>query len=92
MLAVVVLTFSQPPAVLAACVSSLARSGDADAIVVVDNGGHVDASAVQAAAGRPVVVLRPSRNLGFAGGMNLGMRRALDDGASAVPSSTTTPR
>ncbi len=83
-LAVVVLTFSQPPAVLAACVGSLARSGDADSIVVVDNGGHVDAAAVQAAAGRPVVVLRPSRNLGFAGGMNLGMRRALDDGASAV--------
>lgn len=83
-LAVVVLTFSQPPDVLAACVGSLARSGDADSIVVVDNGGRVSEPAVDAAAGRPVAVLRPPRNLGFAGGMNLGMRRALDDGASAV--------
>ncbi len=84
MLAVVVLTFSQPPDVLAACVGSLARSGDADSIVVVDNGGRVDERAVEAAADRPVVVLRPPTNLGFAGGMNVGMRRALDDGASAV--------
>jgi N-acetylglucosaminyl-diphospho-decaprenol L-rhamnosyltransferase len=83
-LAVVVLTYRQPSDVLADCVGAIGRSGDADEVVVVDNGGDVLAGDLEAAAGRPVVVLRPSRNLGFAGGMNLGISHALQVGASAV--------
>ena len=83
MLAVVVLTYRPPADVLHDCIASLVRSADADAIVVVDNGGAANAGRV-AAAETPVTVLRPGENLGFAGGMNLGMRHAIDAGATSV--------
>ena len=84
MLAAVILTYRQPPEVLADCVRAVAASGDADEIVVVDNGGAVRAADLDAVAGRPVTVLPQEENLGFAGGMNVGIRHALRAGAAAV--------
>jgi len=79
-----VLTYRQPAEVLADCVCSVGRSGDADLIVVVDNGATVEVDPLVAAAGCPVALLRPGSNLGFAGGMNRGLEHALADGATAV--------
>ncbi|MGI9051589.1 MAG: glycosyltransferase family 2 protein [Ilumatobacteraceae bacterium] len=84
MIAVVVLTYRPPVDLLHDCIASVARSASADAIVVVDNGGDAGVEQVEAAAAGRVSVLRPGENLGFAGGMNLGMRHAIDLGATSV--------
>ena len=62
---------------LDACVASVRAAGDADHVIVVDNGGHavVDAG---------IELVRPGRNLGFGGGANVGFRRAEALGASEV--------
>ena len=77
---------SRPPAMLDACVASVLAAGDADRVIVVDNGGR--------AIGRVAAVelVRPRRNLGFGGGANVGFRRALELGATASRCSTTTSR
>ncbi|CAN5647007.1 glycosyltransferase family 2 protein [soil metagenome] len=93
MIAVVVLTYRPDPGVLERCVASVIRSGDADAVVVVDNGGHVSRdrllTTVGAETGPDTVptaleVLTPGDNLGYAGGMNVGIARAATLGARAV--------
>jgi GT2 family glycosyltransferase len=68
-----------------ACLDALARAAGAeDAVVVVDNGSH-DGSADAVAERHPgVTLLRNDRNLGFAGGNNVGIRHALDQGAEWV--------
>jgi GT2 family glycosyltransferase len=63
-----------------ACLRSL-ESEDVD-VVVVDNASE-DGSA-QAARGVGADVIENERNLGYAGGMNTGIRRALERGADAV--------
>jgi GT2 family glycosyltransferase len=50
-------------------------------VVVVDNGGS---AVVDAAPGKPVDLVRPSRNGGFGGGANVGIERALAAGATHV--------
>lgn len=79
-LAVVVLGWNGRDDVLR-CLASLARAtGPGDAVVLVDN-ASTDGTADAAAAAHPgTVVLRNPANLGYAGGMNTGLRRALDDG------------
>jgi hypothetical protein len=78
--AVVVLTFRPPAGALEACVDSVLRSGDAAAVYVVDNGRSLPAPP----GGSTVGLLTPPRNLGYAGGMNLGLRHATSHGAAAV--------
>jgi len=61
-----------------ACLRSL--EGEAVDVIVVDN-ASVDGTA-EAITGAEVI--RNDRNLGYAGGMNVGIRRALERGADAV--------
>lgn len=77
MIVVVIVTYSALPAMLDACIASVRAAGDADHIVVVDNGGKafVDAG---------VELVRPGRNLGFGGGANAGFARAVELGATAI--------
>ncbi len=63
-----------------ACLASL--EGEELTPLVVDN-GSTDGS-VEAVRERGVEVVENGRNLGFAGGMNVGIRRALERGASHV--------
>ena len=53
-------------------------------VTVVDNASRDDSAERVAAAFPEVTLLRQSRNLGFAGGNNVGMRQLLDAGADAV--------
>jgi GT2 family glycosyltransferase len=72
------------------CVRSLAAQTCAGVeIVVVDNGSVDDSLAVLAElaaeiAPVPLTVLRNDVNLGFAGGVNCGIRYALESGATAI--------
>jgi GT2 family glycosyltransferase len=63
-----------------ACLNSL--DGEGAEVIVVDNASE-DGSA-DAAAEAGAEVIRNVRNLGYAGGMNVGIRAALDRGADAV--------
>jgi GT2 family glycosyltransferase len=63
-----------------ACLRSL--EGEGAAVIVVDNASE-DGSA-EAAARTGAEVIRNERNLGYAGGMNVGIRAALERGADAV--------
>ncbi len=80
MLAVVVLTYRAPPGMLEGCVASVVAAGEADLVVVVDNGGAVVGEALPAG----VALLRNDGNCGYAGGMNAGMALARRAGADAV--------
>jgi len=70
----------------AACVESVLAAGvRLDRIVVVDNGSRPEAvEALAARWGSSLHLLRNDRNLGFAGGMNVGLRHALAEGARSV--------
>lgn len=66
------------------CVESL-RSGSPEAVVVVVDNGSSDDVLDQVAARWPgVLTVRTGRNLGFAGGMNVGLEKALAEGAATV--------
>jgi len=81
--AAVVLSWNGREATLA-CLRSLAAAEPRPRLVVVDNGSS-DGSADAVGAGmNDALVVRNSQNLGFAGGMNVGIRAALDSGADAV--------
>lgn len=83
MIAVVVLTFDAPDGMLEACLASLrVDPGDDVRIVVVDNGSRT--ATMPAAQLDGVHVIRSPRNGGYAGGMNLGIRWALAEGAETV--------
>jgi GT2 family glycosyltransferase len=75
---------------LGPCIRSLAAQDHDDfEIVVVDNGSVDDSVAMldrlaAEIAPVPLMVLRNDVNRGFAGGVNRGIRHALDSGASAV--------
>lgn len=67
------------------CVASLLAQDTSLHVYVVDNesdGGL--ASAVDRSFGSAVTVIEVAENRGFAGGINLGLRRALDEGAWAI--------
>lgn len=89
-IALVVLTYRADPGFFDACLRSVIRSGDADRVIVVDNGQTLDRRRVDdlvvSAGGSidDVALVVPTENLGFAGGMNAGISEALAAGASAV--------
>ena len=53
-------------------------------VILVDNAGTLDDGHIKLVAPLAVQVVRPSRNLGFCGGCNLGMSLALEAGADFV--------
>lgn len=57
----------------------LAQLGSGDELIVVDNASTDDTAAVSAALSPVVRVIRAGRNLGFAGGVNLGASAATAD-------------
>ncbi len=77
MIAVVIVTFSAEPEMLDACIASTLSGGDAQHVILVDNGGRATADS-------NVDVVRPSHNLGFGGGANAGFQRALELGSSSI--------
>ena len=88
MIAAVVLTYDAPDGMLADCLAALARTargtGPDDPVVVVivvDNGtrAHLAGDVL-----RGVTLIESPANLGYAGGVNLGIRHALGLGAEAV--------
>lgn len=81
-IAAVVVSYRAPTRAVAA-VRALARSRRAlDQVLVVDNGG---ADAARLGRELPAAtVIATTRNLGFAGGANVGLRAALEAGADAV--------
>jgi N-acetylglucosaminyl-diphospho-decaprenol L-rhamnosyltransferase len=80
-IAAVVLTYDPPPGMLEDCLAALLAGGDVE-VILVDNGGRTDRLPAAGLADVDLVV--PGQNLGFAAGMNVGVRRALDRGATAV--------
>jgi GT2 family glycosyltransferase len=81
---VVVLHFGDPTDTLSCVRSVTASRQPAEPLVVIDNGtGTLEEADLRAAAPGVTFVVVPE-NLGFAGGANFGIRRALDAGADAV--------
>lgn len=80
MIAAVVLTYAPSDGMLEECVDALIAHGGLDLLVVVDNG----TSAARRLAGRSCEVVTTGSNLGYSGGMNVGLRLALERGADAV--------
>jgi GT2 family glycosyltransferase len=83
-IAAVVLTYDPPPGMLEECLAALRGDSTSDQVhvILVDNGGHVDRLRPEALTG--VELRSPGENLGFAAGMNHGIGRALELGATAV--------
>ena len=68
-----------------ACLDSLVSLDYNDyRVLVVDNGSTDDSVARIRAAHPEVPIIETGRNLGFSGGCNVGIRRALEDGADYV--------
>lgn len=75
--AVIVLSWNAADALLPCLAAVLRQSRPSDKLLVVDN-ASADASIAQVAATLPEVeILANSRNLGFAGGMNVGLRHII---------------
>ena len=83
-LAGVVLNFRTPDDTLAAVRSLLASTRPFDDIIVVDNDDDPGCRDQVAGLEGPVRFEGAGRNLGFSGGMNLGIRSALSRGAGAI--------
>ena len=67
------------------CVRSLsAMTGDSFEILIVDNGSHDGSLESLRDAFPQLTMIANGRNLGFAAGANVGMKRALDQGADYV--------
>jgi GT2 family glycosyltransferase len=80
MIAVIIVDYNSEK-FLRRCLCSLVALGRKDLnFIVVDNGGSLDSPSLEAAFPR-LTVLDPETNLGFAGGCNAGMQRAIQDGA-----------
>ncbi|MHB1319468.1 MAG: glycosyltransferase family 2 protein [Anaerolineae bacterium] len=67
-----------------ACLASLAQQDAPHNVLVVDNGSTDDSVARIAAAFPAVEILQMGENLGYAGGNNAGIRKALEDGAECI--------
>lgn len=81
MIAAVVLTFDAPAGMLEACVRSVLADGRVH-VVVVDNGRRARELPADVLAAAELI--ETPANLGYAGGMNAGIGRALARGAGAV--------
>lgn len=84
LVAIIVLNWRKPAETLA-CLQSLARCTYPNAqVVVVDNGSGDDSVALIRRGFPQVPILETGANLGYAGGNNVGVRYALEQGADAV--------
>jgi len=86
-LAAVVLNFRTPDATWLAVKSLIASDRPVDHVIVVDNGdltGLHDWRIAGLPEGRAVEYVATGRNLGFSGGMNVGIRQALAAGADRI--------
>jgi GT2 family glycosyltransferase/glycosyltransferase involved in cell wall biosynthesis len=83
-LAAVVLNFRTPDDTWLAVKSLIASDRPVDHLIVVDNDELQDGSIAGLQEVRGVEYLATGRNLGFSGGMNAGIRRALEAGADRV--------
>lgn len=69
----------------AACIAALQRQSHANLrIVLVDNGSAKGSLTLLHELGASFVLLRNNRNLGFTGGVNVGITRALAEGADYI--------
>ena len=64
---------------LAACIDSLLKQTTEHTIVVVENGSVDKSDEILAGYGNKIVVLKQTKNLGFAGGVNVGIKYAIDN-------------
>ena len=84
-IAAVVLNYRTPSTTRAAIASLVASFRAPDQIIVVDNAGDaVSRAAILDGLEANVSYLATATNLGFSGGMNVGIRRALEGGAATV--------
>jgi GT2 family glycosyltransferase/glycosyltransferase involved in cell wall biosynthesis len=83
-IAAVVLNYQTPDDTRLAVGSLLASRRALDDIIVIDNGDGGDCARALGDFGPAVSVISAGGNLGFSGGMNLGIREALRRGAGAV--------
>lgn len=81
-LAAVIVCYRAPERAARAARALGAQTRRVDRVFVVDNGG-LDQAALRSALPDAAVLTTP-RNLGFAGGANVGLRAALQDGADAA--------
>jgi GT2 family glycosyltransferase len=82
-IAVVVLTYDARPGMLDACLRALREHAPVGtSVILVDNGRG--ARQLDESTRADVDVIETGHNLGFAGGMNVGIRRALATGADGV--------
>ena len=74
------------PLMTSECLRSLGAMTEAGAlrIIVVDNGSSDDSVSLLRTEFPDIEVIANDRNLGFAGGCNVGMRRALQEGADYI--------
>lgn len=79
----VIVTFNAS-AVIGDCLRSLRNSTYVTNVIVVDNGSSDSTVDIVQSAHVPVLLLRMGENLGFAGGCNRGIERAIADGARFV--------
>lgn len=80
----VVLTWNSAARVIPCVTSLLASVGVELRIVVVDNASTDDTVTRLAASGLPVTLVQTGANLGYAGGNNVGIARAIADGADLI--------
>ncbi len=69
---------------IAKCLDSLRAQKYSSNIIVVDNGSNDGSVALIKAKYPDVTLLEQTRNLGFAGGVNVGIKKALSDGVEFV--------
>lgn len=81
--AAIVLSHGSPDEAMLA-VRSLQGSSHPVQIIVVENGSRPETRDALAALGPDVTVIQTGRNLGFSAGMNVGIRAAIDGGATHV--------
>ena len=64
---------------LATCIDSLLKQTIEHTIVVIENGSEDASDEILAGYGNKIVVLKQTKNLGFAGGVNVGIKYAIDN-------------
>jgi GT2 family glycosyltransferase len=69
---------------LCQCIDSLLAQSLASTIIVVENGSVDESDKILASYGKKIVVLKQKVNLGFAGGVNVGIRYAIVNGYEYV--------
>jgi GT2 family glycosyltransferase/glycosyltransferase involved in cell wall biosynthesis len=82
--AAIVLNYRTPQDTFLAVTSLRASSRPPDDVIVVDNDPSEDCRAALATVAGSITYVRTGSNLGFSGGMNVGIRTALDRGANMV--------